>query len=118
MSFSRGKQKYSRDELIDILKRNASVYKDDEVFTQYVIDLATFLVEYRVRVSRETAPEAESDTGRLKRQWISRTQDRDEELEKVLRKHATAARPDATCKMCGAPTHGKMTCPHCGNMTI
>jgi hypothetical protein len=116
--FVKGKQKFSRDELIDILKRNANVFKDDEVFAQYVIDLAAFLVEYRNHFARVKAEAPQTETGEIKRQWLSRTKDRDLELERVLRKHASLSGPDAQCKLCGAPTGGLMTCPHCGNMAI
>lgn len=115
----KGKQKYTREELMDILKRNANVFKDDEIFTQYVIDLAAFLVEYRNHFARVIANDkSQTETGEIKRQWLSRTKDRDLELERVLRKHATSAGPDARCKLCGAPTQGLMTCPRCGNMSV
>lgn len=120
MSFLKGKQKYSRDEIIDILKRNANVYKDDEQFTQYVIDLAAFLVEYRLHALGETAAVAkEKEKAKInsQRQWLSRTRDRDLELERVLRKHASPRQQNANCRMCGAPSSGRLMCPHCGNMT-
>lgn len=119
MNQPRGKQKYTRDELIDIMKRNAHLFKDDEVFTQYVIDLATFLVEYRLHVAREqSAPAADPYNPSPKRTWLSRTRERDQDLERVLKKHATQRDPDANCKMCGSPTSGRITCPNCGNMTV
>lgn len=117
--FLKGKQKYTRDELLDILKRNVNVFKDDEIFTQYMIDLAAFLVEYRNHFARVKAQQAPvTETGEIKRQWLSRTRERDQELERVLSKHASSAGPDANCRMCGAPTGGQMTCPHCGNMAV
>src|SRR4051812_10764840 len=117
--FMKGKQKFSREEMLDILKRNVNVFKDDEIFTQYVIDLAAFLVEYRNHFARARMPQAPTtETGEMKRVWLSRTQERDQELEQVLRKHASMVGPDANCKMCGAPTGGHITCSHCGNMAI
>lgn len=114
-----GKQKYTREELMDIMKRNAHLFKDDEVFTQYVIDLATFLVEYRLHVAREssvTTPDPYSPSP--KRTWLSRTRERDQDLERVLKKHASHLDPDARCKLCGGATGGRITCPNCGNMTV
>jgi len=119
MNVPRGKQKYTRDELIDILKRNAHVFKDDEAFTQYIIDLATFLVEYRLHVARETsAPVNDPYKPSPKPMWLSRTRERDQELNRVLKKHATPRDPDAHCRMCGGPTGGDITCPNCGNMAV
>jgi hypothetical protein len=112
----KGKQKYSRDELIEVLKRNVNVFKDDDVFTQYIIDLAAFLVEYRNRFGPTKTPAPDMESNRQNRQWLSRVKEGDLELERVLRQHASVAGVNATCKMCGAPTAGLMTCPHCRNM--
>ena len=119
MSFARGKQKYTRDEVIEVLKRNTSVFKDDEVFTQYIIDLASFLIEYRLLVARTMKPATPpTETGEYKRKWLSRTSDRDKELGDVLKKHTSPIDPRATCKMCGGPTGGNILCPTCGGMAI
>ncbi len=101
--------------MLDILKRNVNVFKDDEVFTQYMIDVAAYLVEYRNHFARAKMTEASpTETGEMKRMWLSRTKERDLELERVLRKHTSAANAAGECKMCGAPTGGPIACPHCG----
>ena len=118
MSFARGKQKYSRDEVIEILKRNTSVFKDDEVFTQYIIDLAAFLIEYRLLMERTKKPVPPTESGEYKRKWLSRTSDRDKELSDALKKHTSPIDVRAACKMCGGPTGGNILCPTCGGMAI
>jgi hypothetical protein len=116
MSFARGKQKYTREEIIEILKRNTTLFKDDEVFTQYIIDLASFLIEYRLFVERSKPPAPAEVVDQ--RKWLSRTSDRNKELGDVLKKHASHIDTRATCKMCGGPTGGSILCPNCGGMAI
>lgn len=118
----RAKQKYTRDEIIDILKRNMPVYRDDEKFVQYIVDLATYLVEYRLNLAQEAeraqAALAPTDTQARRRNSLSRTYQRDMELQGVLKKHATKIDEKTTCRMCGAPTGGRLVCFHCGSMTF
>ncbi len=116
----RAKQKFTRDEIIDILKRNMPVYRDDDKFVQYIVDLGTYLVEYRLNLAQEAerAQAALTEAQANTRRSLSRTYDRDVELLGVLQKHATKLDNKSTCKMCGAPTSGRHVCFHCGSMTF
>ena len=121
MSISgRTKQKFSRDEIIEILKRNMPIYREDEKFVQYIVDLATYLVEYRVNQIEEAerVQAAVTEAQQNKRRSLSRTFQRDVELQGVLRKHATKLDSNSMCRMCGAPTQGRLVCFHCGSMTF
>lgn len=114
------KMKFTRDEIIEILKRHAAQHRADETFAQYIIDLATYLVEYRLHAAQEAERRAlalnESNMGR--RTSLAKTRDRDQELHDVLAKHVTRGAAEAVCKMCGAPTAGRVICLHCGNMAL
>lgn len=116
----RARQKFTRDEIIEILKRNMPVYRDDETFVQYIVDLATYLVEYRINLNEEMqriqAASTESQDSR--RRSLSKTYKRDVELLGVLSKHASKPDEKSTCRMCGAPTGGRLVCFHCGSMTF
>ena len=121
MTFKTGKQKFSKDEIIDILKRNISLYRDEEEFVQYVVDLAMYLVEHRQYSTAErvaSRPISADDSGPLKRRRDALVQT-DHDVINKLKKHATRsdARPN-NCRMCGAPNSGKVTCPNCGNMSF
>jgi rubrerythrin len=115
------KQKVTRDELLETLRRNVLLYRDDEVFVQYVIDLALYLVEYRLYQGRELEKAKEVISKPVKAtiqpQQLAETKKRDKELQAVLKRHATNKPKTLQCRMCGAPTEGKVICPHCGNMT-
>ncbi len=110
-------QKYSREELVEVLRRHLHAYKDDEKFAQHIMDMAAFLVEYRA-YKRRHIPEngVTSDTGEMRRQWLRSTEQRDEELKVILDRY-DRERP-SNCKLCGAPTGGHVMCPNCGNMAV
>lgn len=121
MTFKTGKQKFSKEEIIDILKRNISLYRDEEEFVQYIVDLAMYLVEHRIYNGSDHGGEGRprsEDTGPVRRRKDGLVKT-DHEVYTQLKKHSTRsdARP-ALCRMCGAPTHGKVTCPNCGNMSF
>ena len=119
MTFKKGKQKFSKEEIIDILKRNVALFKDEEDFVQYIVDLATYLIEHRIQTSATPDPtESEVPSAIVTRKELWRTRERDEELYGVLKKHSPYSRRPANCKMCGAPTRGLVTCPNCGNMSF
>lgn len=108
-------QKYSREELIEILRRHLHAFKDDEQFSQSIMDIAAFLVEYRA-YKRRHAGEVSTDTGEQRRRWLRSTEQRDEEIKLIMERYSTE-RPQH-CKLCGAPTSGHALCPNCGNMAI
>lgn len=110
--------RFTRDEIIDIMRKHVHAYKDDEQFAQAVIDMAAFLVEYRAH-KRRTSPAATGDataTGEQRRRWLRDTEDRDEELKRTFQRYQKERPTD--CNLCGAPTHGQAMCPHCGNMAL
>lgn len=135
MAFKGSKQKFSKEEIIEILKRNVSLFKDEEEFVQYIVDLAFYLVENRLLSATELPAEGRKRPSEKKRtvhhaahgpieglipdqrKDLRRTRTRDEELYGVLKKHATRAE-SPLCRMCGAETNGRAVCAMCGNMTF
>ncbi|PKO14662.1 hypothetical protein CVU37_14305 [candidate division BRC1 bacterium HGW-BRC1-1] len=132
MTFKRGKQKFTKGEIIDILKRNVSLFRDEDEFVQYIVDLAMYLVEHRLYNTSEAGDAGESAApaqevisptktpeGIEKRSdRFTRTRERDKELYRVLKKHSTRSEMKTNCRMCGAPTGGAAICPNCGNMAL
>ena len=121
MTIKRSKQKFSKDEIIDILKRNVKLFRDEEEFVQYIVDLALYLVQHRIVPGAEELPQLEQpENPNIERRTESyrRTHEHSEEAYEVLKKHSGKAVPLSAryCRMCGAPTGGKAICPSCGNM--
>lgn len=123
MVFKKGKQKFTQQEIIDILKRNVNLFRDEEEFVQYIVDLALYLVEHRLYTGNETQEHypirsATQPVIVKRNERYMRTRERDEELYHVLKKHSTRTDVGNCCRMCGAPANGRATCPNCGNMVF
>jgi len=116
------KQKYTRDEVIEILRRNLTALKDDAVFSDYIINVAMFLVEHQMYKRSQTPPltgqNGVSESEQMRRAWLKNNHDRDFDLYKVFQKYAPARGNESACRMCGSPTKGAITCPACGNLSI
>ncbi|GAG37380.1 unnamed protein product, partial [marine sediment metagenome] len=54
------KKKLSKDEIIDIMKRNVDLYKNEPDFVNYIVDLAMYLLENRY--AKELPDVGEVDT--------------------------------------------------------
>lgn len=117
MAFRTGKQKFTKEEIIDILKRNVSLFKDEEEFVQYIVDLAMYLVEHKMQATEALERQQTSDEPVEKRkESYRRTRSRDEETYNALRRHSTRSDTKGHCRMCGAPMGKHITCPNCGNI--
>ena len=103
------KKKLSKDEIIDILKRNVDLYKNEPDFVNYIVDLAMYLLENRYE--KELPEIGEPDTEDKASQHVKTPI----EIYKVFRSYSKLD-PSKHCRLCGAPTGGKMKCPVCANM--
>ena len=45
-AYQSAKKNFTREEIIEILKKNVDLYKGDPNFTSYIVDLALYLVEF------------------------------------------------------------------------
>jgi rubrerythrin len=126
MTYKKGKPKFSKDEIIEILKRNVNLFKDEEEFVDYIVDLALYLVEHRLLTQTEAsdlnpAKPASDDRIQKRGEMYQRAgRGTSEELYERLKKHSRSAESEKSlCRMCGAPiVPGRATCPNCGNMTF
>lgn len=46
MSIKPARQSFNREEILDIIRRNVALYKDEEGFVEYLTDLAAYLFQY------------------------------------------------------------------------
>lgn len=57
MTVKRGKQQFTKDEIIDILRRNVQLYRDEVDFVNYIVELSMYLVDHRAALeSGEKVP--------------------------------------------------------------
>jgi hypothetical protein len=93
--------------MVNSIRRHVAVLRDDPVFSNYIVNLALYLVELHRgdlpadRLQEPRPREAAKTTPSVISQ-LETTGDVDK-------------RPDS-CPLCGSPTQNKRVCPHCGHM--
>jgi hypothetical protein len=106
MGYRLAKDRLTRDEIVDILKRNVEIYRNEPQFLGYIVDLALYLVEYKF--DRETpAKEEVEEPSPYTRPTVY----------KVF-SHYSAIKKEKHCHLCGAPMGEDRKCPVCGNVAI
>lgn len=135
MTYKKGKQQFTKEEIIEILRRNVNLFKDEDEFVDYIVELALYLVEHRMQTQTEVSGESvqgakkppEQEEVFEKRQepfrrgsfWRS-----DADVHDLLQRHLKEVPPEVSaepelrmCRVCGAtvPTTAKI-CPICGSM--
>lgn len=45
MPIQSAKEDFSKDEVLEILRRNVALYKDEQEFIEYIVELATYLID-------------------------------------------------------------------------
>jgi len=98
-----------KDDVIEILKRNVSLFKEEKDFVEYIVDLAMYLIEFHLDENTPLSKEMNLDE-RLKEETQARY--------RIFKKFGDTHPRPKNCRFCGAPTEGKTRCPNCNNMTI
>ncbi len=123
MAFQEAKKKFTKEEIIEILKKNVALYRSEPEFINYIVDLAMYLLECKYEQQIESAEgldidsvdnsEAQPHEGEKKDFVLSNGSAT--KIYKVFRSYSQRSE-DYHCHLCGAPTYGKRKCPNCGNM--
>lgn len=120
-------RKLSRSQVQEILERNCRLYKDENTFVPYLVELAMYLLEYEYDWSDSGAPPppkfAEQRLADFKKSPI--TVPKTDELQKksLNMKQISTIRPrsltprNRVCPHCGQAVGDELLCPHCQNMT-
>jgi hypothetical protein len=130
MSLRKGQQQFTKEEIVEILRRNVNLFRDEEEFVEYIVDLAIYLVEHRLRTATEsdaTAPNAAASAAAAEEVIIKRTEQflksrrrSVESFDLMAPPSAAAPAPDDTsvpvCRICGSDTGGRKICPNCGSL--
>ena len=107
-AYQSAKSSFTRDEIVDILKKNIDLYKNDPNFTNYLVDLALYLIEY--------AYQKEIDTPHFREENLDIVTLGAQKLYKVFR-DPTSLDSTKVCPFCGAPNRGTTgRCAQCGQV--
>lgn len=121
-------RKLSRAQVQEILERNCRLYKDENTFVPYLVELAMYLLEYEYDWTDSGAPApskfADPRLTDFKKTPITAPKSSDP-LTKPLAgmKQISTIRPrsmtprNRICPHCGQAVGDELLCPHCQNMT-
>ncbi len=109
MAVTQPKKTLSKDEIIDILRRNARLFKDEPDFVNYIVDLAMYLLEEMLDLKAENRTPATR---------FKATSKDIKDIHKVFDRFTTAQASPRMCPICGSPVEGKRKCPNCDSMTF
>lgn len=125
MAFHEAKKSFSKDEIIDILKKNVALYRNEPEFVNYIVELAMYLLECKYNNKLIVQPELDGEELDIneeekippegEKKDFQLTNGSATKIYKVFRSYSQRSQ-DYHCHLCGAPTYGKRKCPNCGNM--
>jgi hypothetical protein len=110
------RRKLSRSQITEILERNASLYKNEEAFIHYIVELALYLVEYEYDWAESGAQPpafpAAHDNSTPSNPAASSPR------ILAVQQCARALKPaKRECPYCGNMVGDALVCPSCKNLT-
>lgn len=112
MAVSEPKKKMEKVEVIEVLRRNARLFKDEPDFVTYIVDLAMYLIENYLE-----HPEIAKTAKTEKKPFKPDTPDV-EKVYRVFERFSSGQSQMGQCPVCGHETGGKRKCPNCDAMTF
>jgi len=111
---SKSRRKLNKTQIIEILERNAAIYRDEENFVHYLVELAVYLMEneYDWPEGSGGAPPQKTETP------VNDTPT--EHREKLVFARVSNHTPvpaRKVCPYCGAEVGDVLICPTCRNLT-
>jgi hypothetical protein len=110
MAVSQPKKKMDKGEIIEVLRRNAKMFKDEPEFVTYIVDLAMYLIENYLEQLPDGKPAEEKP--------FQATSKEVQNVYRVFQRFSTGKTPPRSCPFCGADTEGRRKCPNCDAMTF
>lgn len=116
----KARRKLSRSQVQEILERNIKLYKDEESFITYLVDLAIYLLEYEYNWEESYAepPDhiAELNSAPEKRIADKFTREDGTEIIRLISRPVERHREQRACPNCGHTIQDETVCPQCRNI--
>lgn len=126
MPVKQSRQTLSRDEIVEIVKTNTDLFKDQPEFASFITDLALYLLEnhYEQVIEKRQLAEgaAAGDKGavaerrKVPRELTDTAVSSFAKRYKILQDLSATGRKVSICANCGARVTGQSLCPGCGSI--
>jgi hypothetical protein len=103
-------QKFSRQEIVDIIERNFDLYRNEPNFIKYLVELTIYLVEFQYDSSRSA--EADGDLERDNTPAFSKLSGAS--IIAALQTTFGVKGRKEVCPFCNAKLKSEKICPGCG----
>lgn len=114
------RRKLSMHQIVEILERNVSLYKEEEHFVHYLVELALYLLEFEYDWSESGVP-PENLCVNPDSPLPIRHQANEDEISKVIQSKispgVTNKSQQKACPYCGENVGEMLVCPACRNLT-
>lgn len=116
---SRQRRKLSKSQVIEILERNVGLYKHEDSFVHYLVELGVYLLEYEYdwAESGEAAPANLRPRPEDVAPASKSVQQSGKMISSAINPAASHAVGKRNCPFCGTETGDAYVCPKCRNMT-
>lgn len=121
---SKPRRKLSRTQIIDILERNVSLYKDEQSFVHYLVELAVYLLEFEydwaeggaepppvVKRLIEKEPAGEAPANGASNNGVTKA------VSARLTQASAPLKEHKSCPFCGTYVGELLVCPTCRSLT-
>jgi hypothetical protein len=116
----KARRKLTRAQVQDILERNVKLYKDEDSFITYLVDLAIYLLEYEYNWDESYAQPPEhienAPDPPVKRVIDRFTREDGTEIIKLVSRPVERRRDPRPCPNCGSIVQDEAVCPRCRNV--
>jgi hypothetical protein len=113
---AKARRKLNRGQIIDILERNVELYKEEDLFVHYLVELAIYLMEYEYNwdgsdVEMPSLPERPEGP----RPQIAKKENK--VIVSMLTPTSQRSNLRHFCPFCGTEVGELLICPSCRNLT-
>lgn len=114
----RARRKLNRAQVAEILERNAQLYKGEDSFVHYLIDLALYLLEYEYDWSQSGMEQPRNTTGSATTAHDKTSHDKTHPRVVSIQSNSGSLKPlKRVCPYCGVTVGDVLECPACHNLT-
>ena len=116
LSKAKARRKLNRSQILDILERNVELYKDEDLFVHYLVELAIYLMEYEYNWDDSDAtPPNLPERPNGHRPMVEKRDNK--MIFSMLTPTSQRSKTRHFCPFCGTEVGELLICPSCRNLT-
>ena len=112
------RRKLTRKQIQEILERNLKLYRDEDSFITYLVDLALYLVEFEYNWEESNSPPPQLAPSPEELAPVAgKVTKGNAKIYHLINETPVDKDSGRQCPHCGAPIGDDLICPNCRNLT-